>query len=155
MKMKNAWWIFLAFIYMILSIKSFSECQLNCGTLVRSTCTDDVTAKWNKIMVGKSLKRWMSSLTKIRSMPAQDVKLFFLRKKATDFDIKNKFGKPVGQGVQYISNRNCSTKKNVGPTWRKTSISSGTIFHDGFLYGREDEKGEFTGVMNCEFEALN
>ena len=151
MRMNSAWWIFFAFIYMIINIKTFSECQLNCGTLARSTCTDDVTTKWNKIMVGSSLKKWMSSLTKIRSMPSKDVKQFFLRKKVNDFDIKNKFGKPVGHGVQYISNRDCSTKKNVGPSWRKTSISSGTIFHDGFLYGREDGKGEFTGVINFEF----
>ena len=136
---------------MILTIDSFSECQLNCGTLTRSTCTDDVTTKWNKFMVGSSLKKWMSSLTKIQSMPAKDVKLFFLRKRVAEFDIKNKFGKAVGQGVQYISNTDCSTKRNVGPSWRKTSISSGTIFHDGFLYGRQDEKGEFTGVKNCEF----
>ena len=92
---------------------------------------------------------------KVRSMPKRDEAKIFLRKKMIDFEIINKFGKPVGiQGIQYISNTDCISKKNIGPTWRKTSIASGTIFHDGFLYGRENESGEMTGYNFLIFFVL-
>ena len=137
--------IIFAFLCLI-SQMIISKCHLNCGTLARSTCSDAETTKWNSQMIGNSLKKWMSSLMKIRSMPKKDQEKFFLRKKMIDFEIMNKFGKPAGiQGIQYIANTDCISKKNIGPTWRKASIASGTIFHDGFLYGRENESGEMTG----------
>ena len=135
-----------AFLCLISHQMTISEGHLNCGTLARSTCSDSETTKWNSQMIGNSLKRWMSSLMKVRSMPKRDEAKIFQRKKMIDFEILNKFGKPVGiQGIQYISNTDCISKKNIGPTWRKTSIASGTIFHDGFLYGGENESGEMTG----------
>ena len=153
-KMKKLNLIVNVFACLILNLKSISECHLNCGTLSQSTCRDDVTTKWNEDMVSSSLKKWMSSLAKIRSMPERNKKLFFLRKKVLDFEVKNKWGKSVGDGVQYIANIDCVTKKISGPTWRKTSISSSTIFHDGFLYGHENENGEMTGRVTNMFLLL-
>ena len=94
---------------------------------------------------------------KVRSMPKRDEAKIFLRKKMIDFEIMSRrtYGKPVGiQAIQYISNIDCTSKKIIGPTWRKTSIASGTIFHDGFLYGRENESGEMTGYNFLIFLVL-
>ena len=148
--MMNLHFILSAIVCLVLNLKSISECHLNCGTLSRSTCRDDVTTKWNQDKVGSSLKKWISSLAKIRSMPERDKKLFFLRKKVLDFEIKNKWGKGVADGVKYIANIDCTTKRIVGPTWKKTSISSSTLFQDGFLYGYENGNGEMTGSITKE-----
>ena len=87
----------------------------------------------------------MVSLAKAKSISAREKPHRFLRKTVLEFDKKASSGKKVGVGVQYVANLDCIEKKHVGPTWRKASTFSNTIFHDGFLYGIESENGELTG----------
>ena len=121
--------------------------QSNCGTLSRSTCTDANTTEWNKESVGKSLKKWILSINKIRSMPLKEKDTYFLRKTVLQFEPTSRLVTSHGtrSGVQYIANKDCTRKRHIGPTWRKMSNVSGTQFHDGFLYGIEDGDGELTG----------
>ena len=130
---------------LILNLVSYSECHPNCGTLARSSCTDDITTKWNKDSVGETLRKWILSIGKIRSMPERETKHFFLRKTVSKYQMMSKSGKNIGDGVMFISNRNCSTNRHIGPTWRKSSTYSRSQFDDGFLYGIEDDNGELTG----------
>jgi hypothetical protein len=85
-------------------------------------------------------------------MPEREKEHFFLRKTVLVFETKNKRGGVTGEGVRYISNRDCSRKMHVGPTWRKTSTFSNTQFHDGFLYGIEDDNGGLTGRYAISYE---
>ena len=137
---------------LILNLVNYSESHPNCGTLTRSTCADSITTKWNKDSVGKHLKNWINSISKIRSMQEQEKENFFLRKTVIVFETKNKRGGVTGEGVRYIANRDCSRKRHIGPTWRKTSIFSNTKFDDGFLYGIEDDNGELTGCYAISYE---
>ena len=137
---------------LILNLVIYSECHPNCGTLARSSCTDDITTQWNKYSVGETLRKWIISIGKIRSMPERETKHFFLRKTVSKFEIRSKSGKIIGDFVTSISNRNCSTNKHIGPTWRKPSTYSNTQFHDGFLYGIEDDNGELTGWYAIYYE---
>ena len=135
---------FLALVSILFDSVNFSICGLNCGSLAKSTCDDSMTTKWNSHDIGQTLKNWVKSITKIRSMPEKDTKLFFLRKTLLTFDDDN--GKCNGNHiVGYISNIKCDEEKHYGPAWRKTSNFSGTQFFDGFLYGYEDRTGELTG----------
>jgi hypothetical protein len=131
---------------LILSLVNYSECHPNCGTLARSSCTDDITTKWNKDSVGETLKKWINSIGKITSMPERETKRFFLRKTVSKYQLMNTQCKIIGDGVTLISNRNCSINKHIGPTWRKASPFSKTQFNDGLLYGIEDDNGELTGL---------
>ena len=131
---------------LILNFVNYSESYPNCGTLTRSTCTDSITTKWYKESVGEHLKNWIKSISKIRSIPEREKENFFLRKTVLLFEMKNKRLGVMAEGVQYIANRDCSKKKHIGPTWRKTSIFSNAQFDDGFLYGIEDSNGDLTGT---------
>ena len=133
----------------IIGVINFSQYQIICGTLVRSTCTDDNTTKWNRAFVEDSLKKWLVSLAKAKSISEREKPHRFLRKTVLEFDKKAANGKKVGEGVQYIANLDCIEKTHVGPTWRKASTFSHTLFHDGFLYGIEDKNGELTGSNYC------
>ena len=138
----------LAFVgNLILNLVNYSECHPNCGTLARSSCTDDITTKWNKDSVGENLRKWINSIEKIISMPERDTKHFFLRKTVIMYEMRDRStkGKVIGNMFSLISNRNCSTNKHIGPTWRKPSTFSKNLFNDGFLYGIEDDNGELTG----------
>ena len=136
---------------LIRNLVSYSECQVDCGTLARSTCTDDFTTKWNKDSIGETLAKWITNIRKIRSVSDEEKKHYFLTKTVLEFKKKSIHGKILGDGVQFISNTDCLKKKNIGPTWRKTSIFSGTQFNDGFLYGIEDDNGELTGVYSIHY----
>ena len=147
--------------YLILTILLPSTAQSNCGTLVRSTCSDSITTEWNKKLIGQSLKGWMSSLTKITSILEREKEHIFIRKNIKVFELKanprfEESGSMLsGFGVHYISNVECSTKKSTGPIWRKPSIYSANLLHDGFLYGIEDDNGEMTGcLMSFNFEIV-
>ena len=47
--------------------------------------------------------------------------------------------------IRDIGNIDCLTKNTVGPIWQTAGEVSKDQFHDGFLYGREDETGSMTG----------
>ena len=131
---------------LLVDLVNYAECKNNCGFLIRSTCTDDVVTKWNKNSIGGILKKWITSVKKIRSISDEERKYAFLRKRVVEFEMKDEFGKRIGDGVQYIANMDCSKITPVGPTWRKASLFSSSQFHDGFLYGIEDDDGEMTGM---------
>ena len=84
-------------------------------------------------------------------MPEQEKENFFLPKTVIVFE-KNKLGGVTGEGVRYIVNRDCSRKRHIGPTWRKYSPFGNTQFHDGFLYGIEDDNGELKGCYTISYE---
>ena len=92
------------------------------------------------------MKKWINSVQKISLISENDKKHIFLRKTVLGFEKQDSYGRTEGDGVQYIAVRDCLNQKHVGPSWRKTSIFSRSQFHDGFLYGIEDEYGELTGV---------
>ena len=131
---------------LILNLVSYSECQDHCGTLVRSTCPDDISTKWNKNSVGETLARWIANVRQISIVPEKEKEHYFLRKTVLEFKRKGTRGEVLANGVQFIANRDCSKKRHIGPTWRKTSNFSGSQFNDGFLYGFEDDNGDLTGA---------
>ena len=140
---------FLALVSILFFSVNLSSCGLNCGSLAKSTCDDSMTTDWNRHDIGQTLKNWVKSITRLRSMPEKDIKLFFLRKTLVTFDEKDHYGNGkcnTNDIVGYISNIKCDEVKRYGPAWRKTSNFSGTQFFDGFLYGYEDQNGELTGA---------
>ena len=132
----------LIIVKLFLTSLNYCNCKesLNCGSFVRSTCTDDVTTEWNKHSIGKNLKSWITSISKITPTNPH----FFLPKALFNFQDKRK--KEI---IKFIANKDCLADRTYGPTWRKPSIFSSTQFHDGFLYGIEDENGELTGIPKC------
>ena len=62
-----------------------------------------------------------------------EVKHFFSRKKISQ--------DPKTNIVRYIGNVDCLRKSALGPIWKTADTTSNHQFHDGFLYGHEDEKG--------------
>ena len=122
----------------------YCECvqKLNCGCLVKSTCFDDITTKWNKDDISKHLKTWIKGVVKLTSFKVGEEKHFYLKKTF----------KQTGNIVRYIANVNCSSKctlkSSFGPTWRTAGEISNNQFHDGFLYGVEDTHGMLTGLLS-------
>ena len=110
-----------------------------CGAIVRSTCTDDFTSKWNRKNVGKNLKLWMDRIEPILTLTPSDKRYHYLSKNLLKGH-ENKF-------VRYIANKDCRNKKSYGPTWRIADPQPRMAhqFHDGFLYGIEAENGSMTG----------
>ena len=136
---------------LILNLANYSECQPNCETWSRSTCTDDITTKWNKIFVGETLKEWITSIEKIKSIPETEKENIFLGKTILEFKTENTHKldhttNVIRGGVYYISNSDCSKQRNIGPKWRKASLFSNKQFDDGFLYSNEDDNAAFTGL---------
>ena len=132
---------------LILNLVTYSQCHPNCGQFrSRSTCTDDITTKWNKKHVGENLKQWITSIRKIRLIP--ETESISLSKTILEFETKNQTGNITGGGVYYISNSDCSKQRNIGPKWRKASMFSNNQFDDGFLYSNEDDNGKFTGLYS-------
>ena len=117
---------------------SIGESSLNCGALVKSTCKDHVTSKWNKQNIGHHLKTWVKQIEKLTSLKEADMKHLFSRKKVLQ--------DPETKIIRYIGNVNCLSKRTLGPIWKTVGTVSDHQFHDGFLYGREDEKGTLTGI---------
>ena len=146
--MSNINVILLALANVFFNSVKFSSCGTNCGSIAKSTCVDSLTTEWNNHDIGQTLKDWIKSITKLRSMPAKDAELFFLRKRLVTFEERDNYGngKPNGNEILgYISNIECEKDKHYGPVWKKASNFSGTQFFDGFLYGYEDQNGELTG----------
>lgn len=136
----------MLFIILILLTSNYGQCEKSstCGVSVQTSCTDEVTTKWNKYFIGENLKKWFRSIK--RNNALEDKEHSFLRKTLLMFEEKDNIsGKRMGYGVQIIANRNCTNKKHFGPTWRKASMFSANQFHDGFIYGKEDNTGEITG----------
>ena len=113
----------------------------NCGSIIRSTCNDIETTKWNRKNITFHLKEWFRSIDTIeRGLQTQESrKKYFLAKKfRKDFEFPR---------ITYLGNFDCKDKKTTGPVW-KTPI--GTLikrmqFHNGFLYGLEDKDGKLSG----------
>ena len=107
------------------------------------------TTKWNKILVGETLKEWITSIEKIKSIPEIEKENIFLGKTVLEFETQNKWDNTrnvISGGVYYISNSDCSKQRDVGPKWRKASLFSNKQFDDGFLYSNEEYNGSFTGL---------
>ena len=137
---------------LVLNLVNYSACHpsnLNvnhCGTWSKSTCTDDITTAWNKNFVGENLKQWITSISKIRSIPEKDKESIFLSKAVLMYEKTYLIGNITGGGVYYISNSDCSKKRKIGPKWRKASMFSNNQFDDGFLYSNGNGNEAFTGV---------
>ena len=131
-------WLFVAYLTLILLCYAECSTKFNCGSLVKSTCTDDMTTKWNKNDIGKHLRTWMQGIVKLTSLKVGEEKYFFLRK-----TVKQK-----SNIVRYIANVDCLNKSSFGPTWRTAGEISNNQFHDGFLYGVEDTHGMLTGLLS-------
>ena len=112
-------WKFIVSMYLSVFMSQCWIVQSNCGSQISSTCSDNLTTKWNSKFVSDSLKKWIRSLTNIESLltpnenPAQNYTM------ALKF-IMSKNGN-AGIGVEYIANLDCTTKKSIGPTWMKPS----------------------------------
>ena len=118
----------------------------SCGIAVKSDCVDNITTKWNTQHIKKNLKHWIQSISTIDSFSSKDFEKPEIKKTLLMFDEKDIItNKTIGRGMQFIGNIDCSNLKHVGPTWRKPSLFSMRQFHDGFLYGEEDSRGELTG----------
>ena len=141
----------LDIFYMIIIIccvsnkSAYSEAKdlFSCGFPVKSNCDDYITTKWNNKAIGKNLKKWFRSISRISS---KDIGQPYLTKTLLMFDERDIItNKKIGTGAQFVGNIDCSSLKHVGPTWRKPSLFSMLQFHDGFLYGVEDVDGELSG----------
>ena len=132
-------------IYLSVLMSQHALAQSNCGYQIRSTCSYDLTTKWNAKFVGNSLKKWFSSLTNITSIQER----YENHTQNYTTALKLIMGKNgnAGIGVEYISNLDCSTKQSIGPTWMKPSNYSSNLLEDGFLYGQENDLGEMTGYI--------
>ena len=140
-----------------LNKNAYSEANdlFSCGWAVKSNCDDYITTKWNSKAIGKNLRNWFRSISRISS---EDISQPYLRKTLLMFDERNIVSnQKIGTGAQFVGNIDCSSLKHVGPTWRKPSMFSMMQFHDGFLYGTEDIDGELSGnfsVGNLLYESL-
>ena len=118
----------------------------SCGLAVKSNCDDYITTKWNSKAIGKNLRKWFRSISRISS---EDISQPYIKKTLLMFDeryiVSNQ---KIGTGAQFVGNIDCSSLKHVGPTWRKPSLFSMRQFHDGFLYGTEDIDGELSGNLS-------
>ena len=125
-----------------------------CGALVRSTCTDDFTSKWNSKNIAKNLKKWMTSIEAMRTVTTSEMKYYHLSKilktgkQITEIKKQRITAENEKDIVKYIGNKNCLNAKSSGPVWRIASHAPHMLhqFHDGFLYGIEAENGTFSGI---------
>ena len=121
-------------------------CEQNCGTLVKSTCSDESITPWNRYNMGDHLRDWVKSIQEIRPDSGNNKNHFLVRKTLIQFEGKTNF-EGRNTFIQLIVNNMCSEQKHVGPLWKKASTFSGTQFHDGFLYGVENNEGKLTGNL--------
>ena len=108
-----------------------------CGVLIKSSCSDDVTTKWNKKHIGNELKIWMKGIEQLRG---KGDKRLYLRKIV--------YKESESNLVNHIGNLNCSTNKRLGKVWQQAGTISNEQFQDGFLYGTSDKNGLMTGFFN-------
>ena len=87
--------------------------NLNCGVLIKSSCTDDETTDWNKKSIGYILKSWIQSITKLDMMTEQESYTSFLPKLLSSFKDYKKV-----EHIQSIGNINCHTNTATGPIWK-------------------------------------
>ena len=135
---------FAIFCFVILFCVCQSLSNINCGSLIKSTCNDVETTKWNRKNVTFHIKEWFRSIDIIdRGLQTQEShkKHFLAKKFRRDFDFPR---------ITYIGNFDCNRKKTIGPVWK---TPTGTLikkmqFHNGFLYGLEDNNGRLSGEFN-------
>ena len=113
-----------------------------CGTLVKSTCTDDFTTKWNTKNIANNLKMWMNRIEPIDTITPSEKMYYHISK----FLIKHK----ENNIVKYIGNKNCLNRKTFGPIWKIAALRPymKNQYHDGFLYGTEAENGTLSGILS-------
>ena len=126
----------------VLTVFIYYKCEgkSNCGVLINSMCSDDVTSKWNKENIESNLKIWIKSVKKLFAVKRKDLIYFKFRKKV--------LANQQSGILKYIGNMDCSNKTIVGPIWQTGGTTSKNQFHDGFFYGTSDGKGELTGTLN-------
>ena len=112
--------------------------------IVKSSCTDDETSDWNRNSVGEHLKSWILSINKLDMLTKHESYRYFRPKSLLTF---KDYGK--NEYVKKIGGMDCSGNKTFGKVWKKPSTFSSKQFHDGFLYGVENDEGEMTG-KKCE-----
>ena len=135
----------VSYSLLILIFSSFAngdnEHNDNCGVLVKSSCCDNLTTKWNKKNVGQELKIWLKEIHILTPVQERDKHNFNLRKKVLH--------EKGSKYIRYIGNINCSNKNMVGPIWQIAGTINGISymnqFYNGFLYGIEDKTGSMTG----------
>ena len=119
----------------------------NCGVLVKSSCSDNLTTKWNKNNIGMELKLWIKGIQIVTSVEEGDKQNFNLRKIV--------FQENESKMIRDIINLNCLINKStVGPIWQTAGTASNDQFHDGFLYGMEDKTGSITGFSFNTFTMI-
>ena len=135
----------IVFCFYIMFADTFCQGKnpLGCGDLIKSTCHDNITTKWNHKNISNILKEWIES---IQRRPESNK--FGMNDFDTSSLIYKKLKKDyVTQKVQYIGNLDCSTKRSIGPIWKTppNTVTRKSQFHNGFLYGLEDEHARLTG----------
>ena len=115
--------------------------NVNCGSLIRSSCNDRETTAWNKKNITYHLKEWFRNINIIdRGLQTKDSqeKYYLTKKVRKDFDFPR---------ITYIGNFDCVEKKTIGPVWRTPygTLIKKMQFHNGFLYGVEASDGKLTG----------
>ena len=135
----------IVFCFYIMFADTFCQGKnpLRCGDTIKSTCDDNITAKWNHKNISNILKEWIGSIERRSGRNKLGM---------NDFDTRSSIGKTLrkdymSQNVQYIGNLDCSTKLSVGPIWKTppNTVTKKSQFHNGFLYGLEDESSRLTG----------
>ena len=135
-------------------IVCLSKSNLDCGVLIKSTCNDNETGNWNRKNIGDILKTWIRSIDRIGVMTNTENKAqtSVIRKKMRiDLFENDYFEKEYSQKLTYIGNLDCRNKKSFGPIWKTPTFlapetsTKNLQFHNGFLYGIEDQNGSLTG----------
>ena len=135
----------IVFCFYIMFADTFCQGKnpLGCGDLIKSTCHDNITTKWNHKNISNILKEWIKSIehrSERQKFRINDVNTSTLISKKVKKDY-------MTQKVQYIANLDCSTKRSIGPIWKTppNTVTRKSQFHNGFLYGSEDENSRLTG----------
>ena len=135
----------IVFCFYIMFADTFCQGKnpLGCGDLIKSTCHDNITTKWNHKNISNILKAWIESIerwSELQKFGINDVNTSTLISKKVKKDY-------MTQKVQYIANLDCSTKRSIGPIWKTppNTVARKSQFHNGFLYGSEDENSRLTG----------
>ena len=136
--------LFYSFFYLTISssVNGNNNQNTNCGVFMKSSCSDTINTRWNKKNIGNELKLWLKGIQKLHSLEIGERVNFSLRKKV--------YQEPDSKIIRRIGNVDCLTKNTVGPVWRTAGTISKDQFHDGFLYGIEDETGSMTGISHFE-----
>ena len=135
----------IVFCFYIMFADTFCQGKnpLRCGDPIKSTCHDNITTKWNHKNISNILKEWIGSIERRSGRNKFGM---------NDFDTRSSIGKKLRkdymtQNVQFIGNLDCSTNRSIGPIWKTPpdTVTRKSQFHNGFLYGLEDESSRLTG----------